>query len=130
MTNLVPNRPSPEGRIIGAQLARLTDQAESALLVRFHDHPRRCKSCAFTAGTVPNGCLLTVMDALKATMEMEPFYCHQPKLGPDGKPTTICAGWSIAISALVGNEPLPTPWEYSHEESDTSARKEGDGNAN
>ncbi|MEI2416148.1 hypothetical protein V8Z80_08180 [Orrella sp. JC864] len=115
MSDLVPNRPSPEGRMIGEQLARLTDKAEAELLAKFPDHPRRCKSCAFTAGTVPNGCLPTVMDAMKATMEMDPFYCHQPKPGPDGKPTTICAGWSIAISALVDRKPLPTPWPYSHE---------------
>jgi len=116
MADLVPNRPSSEGRLIGEQLARMTDKAEPEILAKFPDHPRRCKSCAFSAGTIPNGCLPTVMDAMKATMEMDPFYCHQPKPGPDGKPTTICAGWSIAISALVDRKPLPTPWKYSHEE--------------
>lgn len=116
LPELVPNRPSPEGRLIGEQLARMTDNAEPAILRRFAGHPQRCTSCAFRAGTVPNGCLETVMDALKATMECEPFYCHQPKPGPDGEPTTVCAGWAIAISSIKDRAPLPTPWPYSHED--------------
>jgi hypothetical protein len=108
-----PNRPTPEGRLIGKELARLTDQAEPGVLAKFPDHARRCNSCAFTANTLPNGCLPTVMDALKCVMEGEIFYCHQPKPGPDGRPTTPCAGWMMALDAVGNKKPIPTPWPYS-----------------
>lgn len=72
-----------------------------------------CKSCACRPGTVPNGCLQTQMDFLKAVHEGKPFLCHAPQ---DGK---MCAGWVRARAELVAN-PLPSAvvaildkWEYS-----------------
>lgn len=95
----VPNRPSNTGRALGANLARLTDKAEADLLVDFPNHTQRCKTCAFKAATFPNGCLATVMDAMKCVVEGIPFMCHQV-MGQNGEPKDVCAGYMIAISAL------------------------------
>lgn len=72
-----------------------------------------CKTCACRPGSVPNGCLQTQMDFLKAAAEGNPFLCHAPR---DGR---ICAGWARARAELVAN-PLPKQamrlldkWEYS-----------------
>lgn len=72
-----------------------------------------CKTCACQPKTVPNGCLQTQMDFLKAATEGRPFLCHAPK---DGR---MCAGWVRARAELVAN-PLPTEamklierWDYS-----------------
>ena len=59
------HRVSPEGRAIGEQQARMAD-GSIARLVAEGEPDERCKSCAFVRGTVPNGCLQTQMDALKA----------------------------------------------------------------
>lgn len=74
---------------------------------------KMCKTCACQPGSVPNGCLQTQMDFLKAAAEGEPFQCHSPL---DGK---LCAGWARVRAELVAN-PLPAPvlallakWEYS-----------------
>lgn len=72
-----------------------------------------CKSCACRAGTVPNGCLQTQLDFLKAVVEGEKFLCHAPK---DGR---ICAGYIFARAEYAAR-PLPDSikaiiagWEYS-----------------
>ena len=59
-----------------------------------------CKTCACQPGSVPNGCLQTQMDFLKAAAEGTPFMCHSPH---DGR---MCAGWVRARAQLVAN-PLP-----------------------
>ena len=59
-----------------------------------------CKSCACRPGTVPNGCLQTQLDLLKAASEGRPFLCHAPR---DGR---ICAGWA-SVRAQLGITPLP-----------------------
>jgi len=46
------HRVSPEGRKIGANMASLANKA-TALLALQGEPDERCKSCAFTAGTVP-----------------------------------------------------------------------------
>ncbi len=61
-----------------------------------------CKTCACQPGSVPNGCLQTQMDFLKAVAEGRPFLCHAPQ---DGR---ICAGWAGARAEIVAN-PLPAP---------------------
>jgi len=115
---LIQNRPSPEGRMIGEQLARLCDKAEIEIRKQFPDHDERCKSCAFRSGTLPNGCLITVMDALKATLECHPFMCHQD-FDAKGEPTQLCAGFVILMgSTHIGEIPAPiqsivAKWEYS-----------------
>ncbi len=59
-----------------------------------------CKTCACRPGTVPNGCLQTQLDFLKAAHEGTPFLCHSPK---DGK---LCAGW-VRARAQIAATPLP-----------------------
>lgn len=59
-----------------------------------------CKTCACQAGSVPNGCLQTRLDFLKAAAEGQPFLCHAPMGGK------ICAGWVRARAELVAR-PLP-----------------------
>ena len=58
------NVPTLEGRLLGAEIARLTPENDG------------CDECAFRLGAEANGCLATVMDALKCVVEGVPFYCH------------------------------------------------------
>lgn len=106
---LVPNRPTPEGRALGAELARLTEITASPEL------SARCSTCAFRAGTIPNGCFVTVADAMKAVLQRETFLCHEAV--PPGAPRPVCVGWRIAIAADYA--PIPAPWPYSYEEEPT-----------
>ena len=113
-------RVSPEGQAMGAQLARLTEPWIKRLAAQ-GEPDERCKSCAFTPGTVPNGCLQTQMDALKAVVEKVPFLCHQH--GRKGMP---CHGWFAAqVGMRVAEKkkgPAPVvacPWEFSPPDEDT-----------
>lgn len=90
----VPNAPTPEGRLLGEQLARLADHEEAILRERFPHAHRRCGDCALRAGTTPNGCAETLMDVVKALVEHVPFYCHKA-MTPDGEPRVLCAGYAI-----------------------------------
>jgi hypothetical protein len=75
--DLVPNVPTPEGRALGVELARLTEQARPEFERLFPNVKPMCHDCAFRAGTGPNGCPETLMDALKCVIEVFPmFYCH------------------------------------------------------
>ena len=108
------SRVSPAGRALGEQMARLSDNACEAL-AKVGEADERCKSCAFRMGTVPNGCLVTQSDALKAVIEDVPFMCHQAN-----RNGAVCHGWfaarvQIDERALAG-KPLPVtkcPWEFS-----------------
>ncbi len=97
----VPNLPTPEGRLLGAELARLTDVEEARVRERFPRHHRRCNDCAFRAGTDPNGCPETLMDAVKALAENVPFYCHKA-FTPEGAPRLLCAGYAILMRSEAG----------------------------
>lgn len=112
MTKLVPNRPTPEGRLLGKELARLADKAEDEARKQFPDQPERCQSCAFRANTIPNGCPETVMDALKCVMEGVPFMCHQIR-DDDGNCTEMCMGWLNSQMATIGHTKIETPWPFS-----------------
>jgi len=115
----VPNRPTLEGMALGKELARLTDATEVETLQRFPKHMRRCQSCAFRAGTIPNGCPETVMDALKCVLEGMPFYCHQEMI--DGAPANLCAGWAMMQHSQHRNplrQAIKVPWKFSTEEGD------------
>ena len=108
------SRVSPEGRAMGAQMVRMTEPW-IAELARNGEPDERCKSCAFRAGTVPNGCLQTQMDALKAVVERVPFLCHQ-----HGRQRMPCHGWFAAQVAIRQTEavkgPMPitkAPWDFS-----------------
>lgn len=108
-------RVSPEGKALGEQMVRLTEPA-IAMLVEEGEPDERCSSCAFRAGTVPNGCLQTQMDVLKAVVERVPFLCHQ-----NDRKGSICHGWFAAMVATryaekQRGEPLPVsecPWPFS-----------------
>lgn len=108
------NRVSPEGCTLGDQMVRLTDPWIRHLASQ-GEPDDRCKSCAFRSGTVPNGCLQTQMDALKAVVESVPFLCHQ-----NDKKGDICHGWFAAQVGILANEAvkgsmpvLQIPWEFS-----------------
>lgn len=86
------------GKRAGAFMAQLAD-AEIAALAREGDVDERCKSCAFRAGTVPNGCAQTQLDIQKAITEDVPFMCHCYR-DKGGKPNRICYGW-FAVRRIV-----------------------------
>lgn len=108
----VRNRPTDLGREAGKHLARFCDQAEAKKTTL---HPR-CTTCAFRAGSMPNGCESTVMDALKCSMEDTPFMCHERK----GQP---CSGWVMMRS----NKPFKVswPWSYGDEEPNAAPSEQG-----
>lgn len=89
------NIPTPEGRKLGAQLARLTEGSIGEMLANGIEVPERCKSCAFREGTFPNGCAETVIDALHCVITGATFHCHIPR---EGDPDPVCGGWSIAVA--------------------------------
>lgn len=95
------NRPTDLGRKLGEQLARLCDNAEATTMTL---HPR-CKTCAFRAGSIPNGCETTLMDAVKCSMEGDTkFMCHERP----GKP---CSGWIM----MRADESFKVSWPFSDE---------------
>ncbi|WP_312531681.1 hypothetical protein [Comamonas sp.] len=104
------NRVSPEGRMLGAQLVRLVEPVIKALEAQ-GEPDERCNSCAFRAGTVPNGCMQSMADAVKATLEQTPFLCHVDRLA-DGS-HKACSGWLAAIWATGDKPPRQCPWEFS-----------------
>lgn len=110
---------------MGKNAARLAElgqrRLEAAGLTRLNLPSMRdemCKTCACQPGTVPNGCLQTQLDFLKAVVEGEKFLCHAPK---DGR---LCAGWVRARAEIVANPPpaevqaLLSQWEYSPPDDD------------
>lgn len=101
------SRVTPQGQAMGKNAARLAERGRAMLVELGLDGaqaPRLrseiCKTCACQPGSVPNGCLQTQLDFLKAAAEGTPFLCHSPM---DGR---MCAGWVRARAALVAN-PLP-----------------------
>lgn len=102
---------------MGEVMARLAD-AECAALAAKDEPDERCKTCAFRAGTVPNGCFQTQSDALKAVVEGVPFMCHHHR-SSTGQHTHICHGW-FAVRRIVmrkekatGQRLAPAPWDFS-----------------
>ena len=82
----VRNTPTPEGRELGANLARMTGEV-----------PGACGDCAFRAGTRANGCAVSLMSAIKCVMENDPFYCHYG-VPDEAVPARVCAGWAAAVA--------------------------------
>lgn len=109
------NRVTPQGLALGEQMVRLTTPAIEALAAE-GEPDERCKSCAFRAGTIPNGCPQTQLDALKAVVEGVPFLCHQ-----HDKKGDVCHGWFAARVAIrraseARGVPLGVthcPWPFS-----------------
>lgn len=96
----VPNVPTPQGRLLGEQMARLADVEEAAWRAAHPERPPplRCDDCAFRLGTAPNGCPGTLMDAVKCALEGEPFFCHKG-VTDDTAPKRLCAGWVVLTAA-------------------------------
>lgn len=108
------NRPSPEGIAFGEQLARFADVEEARFRAAGLAVPVRCQSCAYRKGSYPNQCLSTVANAMKCSMEREPFYCHHGmKLKQDTdqqRPKSVCGGWILMHSA---EPPVEAPWPFT-----------------
>ena len=106
-----PNLPTPQGRELGEALASFVDVEIAALESAGNPVPVRCAECAFRRGTVPNGCVPTLMDAVKTLFEGEiGFDCHLP--GREGVP---CGGYQILAQADAGGDRVSAPWQYSDE---------------
>jgi hypothetical protein len=111
------SRVSPEGRAIGLVMARLAD-IECAALEKDGEPDDRCTSCAFRAGTVPNGCFQTQSDVVKAVAENKLFMCHSFK-DANGNPRHVCHGWFAVrrvadrMEKATGTRMPAAPWEFS-----------------
>lgn len=90
------HRVSPAGKVLGKWTSGIDAIGRKAL----EAPDLRCATCAFRAGTVPNGCLQTQLDIVKALHEGVPFGCHAPR---DGK---LCNGF-IAARLVVATVPMP-----------------------
>ncbi|WP_159918025.1 hypothetical protein [Pantoea sp. 18069] len=104
------HRVSPEGRALGDQMVRLVEPVIQHI-AKLGDPDERCKSCAFRAGTVPNGCLQTQADALKAALEQKPFLCHVDHYA-DGR-HKLCSGWLASQWGAIDRPVVACPWEFS-----------------
>jgi hypothetical protein len=118
------HRTSPEGRALGEQMAKMFDIAERRL-GDMADPDERCATCAFRAGTVPNGCAQTQLDISKCVAEGIPFYCHQPRQGQ------LCHGWSTThiglhdiLPPLDCDYPLSPPDSQRHIVDAAEAKRE------
>lgn len=115
------HRVSDQGLALGNLTARMAEAGEQCLSAAGLSGPQNlpgmrddmCASCACRRGTVPNGCLQTQMDLIKAVVDGLPFICHAPR---DGR---LCAGW-VRVRALHAATPLPAGvqeivarWDYS-----------------
>lgn len=114
------SRVTKDGRLLGKYMALLATEGRRKLaelgipsLETPGSRGEMCASCACREGTVPNGCLQTQMDVLKAVVEAGRFCCHAPN---DGR---MCAGFLAARAAHVA-KPIPmglqrqaAAWDYS-----------------
>ena len=123
------HRVTEQGKALGKSMSRLADLGARRLAELDVGGPmnlpgmrdERCASCAFTIGTVPNGCLQTQLDVMKAVIEGERFCCHAPR---DGR---MCAGY-IAARAEHTARPMPAKvaalaakWEFSPPDAEPTA---------
>ena len=99
---LVPNLPTEAGRAMGAALAKHADAAELQQRVTFPDMLPRCSDCAFRAGTLPNGCEETLLDAIKCVVEGKPFYCHKG-VTDESEPRRLCSGAMVLYQGEHGD---------------------------
>lgn len=104
----IRNAPTPDGAAMGERLARWTEKALAEALAKYPNQVHPCSTCAFRRGTYPNGCVTTVMDALKCVTERHPFYCHEKQ--NEGR---VCAGWFLLQSGA--GAPVNAPWKFSDE---------------
>lgn len=104
---LVRNTPSPEGYALGEHLDRFCEQEAEKYKGTGLAVPRRCDTCAFRKGTYANGCVPTVMDALKCTAEGVPFMCHEHRKADE---PPVCAGWMLLAE---GEKEAAAPWPFT-----------------
>lgn len=96
---MVENKVTPEGWLLGKELARLCDGRAAE-----QGRDERCWTCAFRAGDhVANGSPESLMSAVKCLAEREPFWCHERD-----RP---CAGWLLMRFPADGIVELP--WEHA-----------------
>jgi hypothetical protein len=95
-------KPKNMARLCDVEVAKFIAQGE-------WEKDERCASCAFRLGTVPNGCVQTQMDVMKAVMEHEAFFCH---VG-ERKGTKVCDGWFASVQAVKNKPKVICPWNYS-----------------
>lgn len=105
------NEPDDAGRALGAQMARICEQEIATRIAEGKSDPARCDTCAYRAGTYANGCVGTLMDALKCAMEGVTFYCHE-----DDKP---CRG--AALMQFDNPQPGCAPWPFVGLDDETAA---------
>jgi len=98
------NLPTPEGRELGAEIARFCDQEDAAMRARAGTAPERCKTCAFRPGTIPNSLSATLMDALRCIIEGHPFHCHERPHEGD----RLCAGYLLLRDSETSGT---VPWD-------------------
>jgi len=101
------SRVTPQGQAMGKSAARLAERGRAMLVDMGLESVRAprlraemCKTCACQPGSVPNGCVQTQLDFLKAVAEGVPFLCHSPK---DGR---MCVGW-VQARVVIAATPLP-----------------------
>ena len=100
---------------IGENIARITEPA-IAMLAAIGLPDERCRACTFRAGSLSNGCLNTVLDAIKCVMEGHRIECR------DGRRTgETCHGW-LAARVDLNSEKTETTRELH---ADYSAGNEG-----
>ena len=104
------HRVTPLGRAYGLQLARMVEPVIKHLEAN-GEPDERCKSCAFRAGTVPNGCLQTIADAIKAMLEQKHFLCHVNHY--ENGQNRLCAGWLASQWGSADREPVACSWDFS-----------------
>lgn len=106
------NRPTDEGRVLGAKLAQFCDESEPEARLKIPELPPRCNSCAFRVGAhVANGSPTTQMDALKCVIEGVEFQCHEP-----ARRDQPCSGWTMMVLAGGLAPGAKAPWPFSDEE--------------
>jgi hypothetical protein len=94
MTTII-NTITPEGRALGAQIARICDTELAGKT------DNRCGTCAGRAGDhLANGSEATLMFFVKAAAERTPFWCHE-----HDRP---CAAWLVMRS----DNPVIMPWRH------------------
>lgn len=113
------SRVSPEGVALGKTAVAMAEKGLLALMAE-GETDDRCKTCAFRAGTVPNGCAQTQLDVFKCVIENKPFLCHQTS-----KNQNVCHGWYAARNLMRRMEkakgPFPiraVPYEFSPPDED------------
>lgn len=103
-------RVTPLGKELGENLARLVQHGIDVLAVD-GEPDVRCKTCAFRAGTIANGCIQTLADAVKCVMQGDrDFMCHQ-----DTSLKTLCHGY-VAWRLICNGTHTTVPWDYSPDE--------------